>query len=300
MPSRDGERIHDSSHACLRARFCLSGTDLPGNKVTLVEATGRSVYEVGRGSINKTEWLSRFEEDLVFDGRFESGNLRKAVRVRHNSPGSPTEFVGGDNTPFLDNIHQEYNLWCENDTSVIIVTPAPLTIVHILSIQTKGNIQWYFFSVKNNSAQEGLTVRFNFVNMMKKDSLYNYGMKPCVFSAKANEECGSDGWFHGGTSICYYRNNLTYSRRKKEKAKSYYTFTFTYQFQHPDDVVFFAHSVPLTYSDLQRDLDSLEDDEFASQFIRRRELCRTIAGNRCDLLTITAFNEDLVTIIRGV
>ena len=48
---------------------------------------------------------------LIFDSRFESGNLRKAAKV--------------------NNI--EYNLWLEND------------------MNTKGHTQWYFFKVVYNS-----------------------------------------------------------------------------------------------------------------------------------------------------
>jgi hypothetical protein len=45
---------------------------------------------------------------------------------------------------------------------------------------TRGNTQWYFFSVSNTRA--GRLYRFNIINMMKPDSLYNYGMKPLVYS----------------------------------------------------------------------------------------------------------------------
>lgn len=43
---------------------------------------------------------------------------------------------------------------------------------------TKANTQWYYFSVSNT--REGKTYRFNIVNMMKPDSLYNYGMRPLL------------------------------------------------------------------------------------------------------------------------
>ena len=50
---------------------------------------------------------------MIFDSRFESGNLRKAVKV--------------------NNI--EYNLWLDND------------------LNTKGHTQWYFFKVSYQSAR---------------------------------------------------------------------------------------------------------------------------------------------------
>ncbi len=42
--------------------------------------------------------------------------------------------------------------------------------------------------------------------MRKPDSLFNYGMKPCIFSVgewKSNKK----GWFRGGNHIKYFRNN---------------------------------------------------------------------------------------------
>jgi hypothetical protein len=57
--------------------------------------------------------------------------------------------------------------------------------------------------------------------------------------------------------------------------------------------VYLAHTYPYTYSDLQRELRLLEDDPRYKSFVRRRDLCTTIGGNRCDLLTITNFTQDL-------
>ncbi|CAN0068611.1 unnamed protein product, partial [Heterosigma akashiwo] len=50
--------------------------------------------------------------------------------------------------------------WCQEDT------------------HTNGHVQWFYFSARNGPDQAGLRVRFNVVNMMKKDSLYNFGMRP--------------------------------------------------------------------------------------------------------------------------
>lgn len=47
-------------------------------------------------------------------------------------------------------------------------------------INTKGNNQWFFFSVKN--VPRGTNLKFNIVNISKKSSLFEMGMKPAVFS----------------------------------------------------------------------------------------------------------------------
>ena len=64
----------------------------------------------------------------------------------------------------------EYNLILEYDT------------------ETKGYTQWYYFSVQNYKSNHN--VRFNLINLMKYESLYNNGMKPLVFSKQKQEELG--------------------------------------------------------------------------------------------------------------
>ena len=85
------------------------------------------------------------------------------------------EAQGGVKEPTVA-VDHEYNLWCRKD------------------LNTGGNIQWYYFSVTSPpSLEDGgsprtavtypFTARFQIVNMMKKDALYNYGMKPAVLSS---------------------------------------------------------------------------------------------------------------------
>ena len=57
-------------------------------------------------------------------------------------------------------------------------------------INSKGNTQWFFFSVANT--RKGQTVKFNIVNLVKKDSLFNYGMKIVIYSEKS-EKLSSKG-----------------------------------------------------------------------------------------------------------
>ena len=48
-------------------------------------------------------------------------------------------------------------------------------------------------------------VKLNIVNMRKPDSLFNYGMMPCVLSLKEQEKNGK-GWFRDGRAIKYFKN----------------------------------------------------------------------------------------------
>ena len=222
------------------------------------------------------------EESLHFNSRFESGNLFQANRVISAKVAGLAKGASfsGPGSDLMECVDHEYDLFCQVDTA------------------TAGNIQWFYFSVQNNTSQKNLTIRLNIVNMMKKDSLYNYGMKPCVYSLKDNQGLTATGrgWLRGGSSIAYHRNRRTYTKKSSQNRRHYYTLTFTYTFEHADDVVFFAHCYPFTYSDLQRDLKLLEENPSAHKIMRRRQLCRTIAGNRCEMITVTAFNEDVAVL----
>jgi len=64
--------------------------------------------------------------------------------------------------------------------------------------------QWFFFSTRN--LKRGQKVTFKLVNFTKKDSLANYGMRPCVYSLKKEADSG-EGWHRSETGEArYYRN----------------------------------------------------------------------------------------------
>ena len=47
---------------------------------------------------------------------------------------------------------------------------------------TKSNNQWFYFRLQNTRA--GRTYRFNIINLLKPDSLYNHGMQPLMYSER--------------------------------------------------------------------------------------------------------------------
>jgi hypothetical protein len=53
-------------------------------------------------------------------------------------------------------------------------------------INTTGHTQWFYFRVQNT--KRGQQVKFNIINYSKPDSLFNYGMKPAIYSEKKAEE----------------------------------------------------------------------------------------------------------------
>ena len=123
------------------------------------------------------------------------------------------------------------------------------------------------------------------LNHTKPDSLFNYGMKVLVYSEKMAEDIPSVGWHRECYDISYYQNNI-----KKEtlgRSRYYYSLSFSYDFKFTGDVVYFAYCFPYTYSDLNRELQDLRQDRRRSQYVTQSTLCRTLAGNKCELLTIT-------------
>lgn len=114
--------------------------------------------------------------------------------------------------------------------------------------------------------------------MLKYDDLYKSGLKPAVYSIKYFAKTGTK-WHRDGNNITYKPNNTFCPGRK------YYTLSFTYDFRFNDDKVFFAYSIPYTYQDLTSYLYYIK--EKFPKIARVNPLCKTIANNICEVLTIT-------------
>ena len=155
--------------------------------------------------------------------------------------------------------------------------------------RTDGWRQWFYFQVGNTRA--GVTYRFNILNFSKAESLYNEGMKPCIYSEKDAAENGI-GWRHQGEDILYYRNYVT--RAPGCDPTKYMTLTFSCQFPYDRDSCYLAQVYPYTYMEMQGYIDRIVADEDRSQWVRvEREWVKTLAGNKCPLLTIAdAFDAD--------
>eukprot|EP00919_Chromeraceae_sp_WS-2016_P052371 GHVR01124301.1.p1 GENE.GHVR01124301.1~~GHVR01124301.1.p1 ORF type:complete len:130 (+),score=1.95 GHVR01124301.1:677-1066(+) len=85
----------------------------------------------------------------------------KGYFYKHRAEFNPN-FESGNLFRVYQKEHNEYDLIIQND------------------INTKGNNQWFFFSTRNIS--KGSVVKFNLLNFTKSNSLFDYGMKPAVFS----------------------------------------------------------------------------------------------------------------------
>ncbi|XP_041361886.1 uncharacterized protein LOC121377854 [Gigantopelta aegis] len=186
--------------------------------------------------------------NLVFESRFESGNLRQARRIGQ----------------------YEYELVLKTD------------------LYTTRHTQWFYFRVQN--AVPGVTYKFRIVNLLKRDSLYNYGMRP-LFYSEINAQEKKIGWVHTGHHINYSRNILNLHCPLLQRGVVYYMLEWQMEFTNTDDCCYLAHCYPYTFTDLKEHLDSLVQSPERQQFIKREVLCETRAGNSCFLLTVTNFKH---------
>jgi len=75
---------------------------------------------------------------------------------------------------------------------------------------------------------------------------------------------------------------------KRKGGGFYHTLSFEIQFKHEDDEVYVSHCYPYTYSDCCELLQNLCRNE-AKDKIRKTVLCKTLAGNDCEMVIITNF-----------
>ncbi|KAM3136568.1 hypothetical protein pb186bvf_011371 [Paramecium bursaria] len=149
-------------------------------------------------------------------------------------------------------------------------------------INTRGNTQWFFFlclrckSWTNHSIQT--------LNHLKSGSLFNEGLQPAIYSMKKMNQIIKSGLevdFRQVISEAHFKRNC-------QSLRKYYQLRFSYTFKHDNDKVYFAHSYPYTYTNLVNYLNGILVDPDKSQYISRKELCHTLGGNSCDVLTITS------------
>ena len=191
-------------------------------------------------------------DTFIFDSHFESGNLKSAYRYQHDEI---------EQTGYQD----IYELQMSND------------------VNTDRFTQWFYFSIAN--IQMG-KVLFLINNYSKPFSLFAKGMRPLMYIVPKE---GKPHWSRGGSDISYSPNSELIENNHESKSGSQrYTLSFSHFFDKAVDKVFFAFCHPYTYTDLQTFLHQLESDPQKTKFFKRDRLCTTLAGNRCDLLTITA------------
>jgi hypothetical protein len=69
---------------------------------------------------------------------------------------------------------------CGNLDKVVLVNTDEYDLYMRTDSNTRGHNQWYYFEVSNITYPR--MIRLNIVNFTKRNSLYEQGMQPCVYS----------------------------------------------------------------------------------------------------------------------
>lgn len=162
-------------------------------------------------------------------------------------------------------------------------TPTSYTLLLAPDTNTVGYTQWFYYGVQGGVV--GTTYHFKIINMHKPRLLFaTGGMRPVVWSRK-----GGRAWQRGCTEVEFHptedrdRSGLVGHAEGKRKLQ---TLSFAYTFEYEEDTVFFAFHYPYTYSYLNKFLSALEAHPYATQFVRRSSLCKTLGGLPCDVVEV--------------
>jgi hypothetical protein len=199
----------------------------------------RLLLEDAQRLTNQSSLLNRVVYDCIDPSPMYSNNpsggtttTQNVLEMSVNTPNTPTNGTSSsrqemkqyyvpinkdDTTLFFESRFESGNL-----RRAIQVYEREYDLILKFDVNTRGHTQWFYFSVKN--ARKGFKYKFNIINLCKPDSLYNYGMKPLIYSEQ-DAANGTRGWYRNGTDICYYQNNI------KRKNGYFYTFTWSYVFE---------------------------------------------------------------------
>ena len=151
------------------------------------------------------------------------------------------KYLFQDHTPQLpDTLRFESRFESGNLWKAVRITEAYYELYIRPDYYTNKHCQWFYFQVQNMKADT--IYRFSLCNFSKPDSLYNYGMKPVLYS-QIEAEKHFVGWSRVGSNIRYYRNESMFD----EDEGYSFTLTFTINFPHDNDTVYLAHCYPYTY-----------------------------------------------------
>jgi len=246
---------------------CGPGAGAHDNKVQLEEDELPSIVRVMQPGYSPCD---ASDTTLVFESRFECGNLRKAYKIHDN----------------------EYDLELSPD------------------IKTRGHTQWFYFSVRNMRKGKTYTINItNFCKrdslystglrpLMYSETRARHdgqGWSRCGANICYFQNPKSNGGRSAGTTGCGSGEHCNRDDDQNDKPghsckreETRFTLSFDVVFPYDRDTVYLAHCFPFSYRDLQEHLDSLQADARGRKLMKRRVLAKTIANNDLEVLTITS------------
>lgn len=203
---------------------------------------------------------------LTFESNFECGNLFQVESVVRKGAALGTP--------------EEYDLFLRMDPSSHTVLYPPCA-------------QWFFFRIENTKKR---LYRFNIHFLTNGKIAYSDGKRPMMISEANFNGMDKEGWKPCGTDIIFeesFQCPLMYKRREEfpildgPLRPQLFKLSFTFAIKQPKDAVYFAYEVPYTFTQLQNFIYVLSKNPFNRKHLQIRTLCRSLAGNRTDLVIIT-------------
>lgn len=198
----------------------------------------------------------------------------------------PRPFEGmAPDTP-SDALHFDSKFESGNLDKVVMISKDEYDLYMRADTNTHGYYRWFYFKVDN--IQHERTVRFNILNYRNTISLFEQGMRPVQYSTRRIELKLAEGWERTGNKIKYLPSNLNKYYKNKRK-RLYYMLSFEVTFSYPDDVVYFAETVPYTMSRLDSFLRDIKQQDIDSgePCIDSCILSKSLGGINVPMLTIT-------------
>eukprot|EP01060_Flectonema_neradi_P017281 TRINITY_DN2415_c0_g2_i1.p1 TRINITY_DN2415_c0_g2~~TRINITY_DN2415_c0_g2_i1.p1 ORF type:complete len:1096 (+),score=220.27 TRINITY_DN2415_c0_g2_i1:104-3391(+) len=240
------------------------------------------MFEVGGKELLKKSHVP----SLTFSSRFESGNLKRVLRVY------ATEYDLILNCDVNSAYHTQWFYF-----SVENIVPGIPYKFNIINLEKTSSLfnegqQPVFFSEREFTKhgkgwhRNGTKVAYMRNPYRKRDPM------PCdidrvVTLEKKKSKPSSSKKEDPASAMSSAMRRLDYRSQG-----TYYTLTFTVTFKHEDDRCYFAHSYPYTYSDLQRYLRLIPQQyPNVSDYLENQELCKSVGRNSVNLLTITTMKR---------
>ena len=199
-------------------------------KFPIVAKTIQLNNNINLNSNNFCSKPEKMEQSQMIDHTFGISKVKSTIQFE-------SRFESGNLFAAYQINDNNYQLVLQNDTN------------------TNGYNQWFFFKVMSN---EKKTINFNIINMSQRYSLFNEGMKICVYSMKkANDE--KIGWYRDGNHIKFYQNGLY--KFVGERRKNFSSLSFQYSFKNENEEVYFAMNIPFTYTKMSKMLIEYSKDD---------------------------------------
>lgn len=141
---------------------------------------------------------------------------------------------------------------------------------------TKGHTNWFYFRV-SNGRQLG-PVQLNLCNIVKRRNLYGKGMQPYCQVVEAGSE--ATPW---SQSLCY---DTQFVERlcRYGSGRTAHQLQFKFDFRRENMEVYFAYSIPYTYSDLLRFVEDIK----SHPCVKVSTACESFSGLELPLISVSS------------